>query len=203
MSITDDVERWLEALYAFATDPESVRRRGVMHVGGITSTWKFDQEHDISSATQIRLDLEDRLLPRVERGMPDLAPLLETARDALMALCDAIKCSKHRAMETATFDCREAYRRCVAQLHDQSAPVPEHSHSTGAPGRPSSANLVWPEFRRRMRSGEVLNQIGKEATYLADWLKQTYPGAHPMTEKTIRNTIREEFNTYHVGLKPR
>jgi hypothetical protein len=68
-------------------------------------------------------------------------------------------------------------------------------YSTGAPGRPSSKHLVKPELRRRAENGLLLSTLTEEAGHLSRWLEETHPGAPPMTQKTIENSLRALYHS--------
>jgi hypothetical protein len=72
--------------------------------------------------------------------------------------------------------------------------------ATGAPGRPTSMQLVHPEHQRRLDAGEAEHALRAEATALAVWLKKTHPSAPSLTVKTIENNIRER---HREAMKPR
>jgi len=71
---------------------------------------------------------------------------------------------------------------------------------TGAPGRPTSMQLVHPEHQRRLDAGEAERMLSVEAAALAAWLKKTHPSAPSLTAKTIENNIR---NRHRAAMKPR
>lgn len=71
----------------------------------------------------------------------------------------------------------------------------EPIYRTGVSGKPSSAHLVEPELRRRVKAGEVEPTLKAEAAALAEWLKSQHPQAPPMTAKTIRNRFRGLYRT--------
>lgn len=66
---------------------------------------------------------------------------------------------------------------------------------TGAPGRPTSRQLVELEFERRRLKGEALNTIGAEAEALSRWLRVQHKNQPQMKEVTVANTIRRAFNS--------
>lgn len=72
--------------------------------------------------------------------------------------------------------------------------------ATGAPGRPTSMNLVHPEHQRRLDTGEAERTLSAEAAALAAWLKKAYPSAPSLTAKTIENKIRYR---HRQAMKPR
>ena len=72
--------------------------------------------------------------------------------------------------------------------------------ATGAPGRPTSMQLVHPEHQRRLDAGAAERALSAEAAALAAWLKKTYPNAPSLTVKTIENNIRER---HREAMKPR
>jgi hypothetical protein len=67
-------------------------------------------------------------------------------------------------------------------------------YATGAPGRPTSRQLVETEMERRAETGEMITtSVAKEAAALADWLKCTHPRAPRLSTKTLQNTIAEKW----------
>lgn len=64
---------------------------------------------------------------------------------------------------------------------------------TGAPGRPSNMKLVEVEFARRAQAGKLESSLNREAAWLAEWFKATYPAERPVSPKTIANKLREQF----------
>jgi hypothetical protein len=77
------------------------------------------------------------------------------------------------------------------------APGIEHIYKTGAPGRPTSMQLVEQEHTRRVCAGETAPSIKAEARYLEKWRKDTHPAAPRLTAKTIENKLRE------TGFRPK
>jgi hypothetical protein len=71
-------------------------------------------------------------------------------------------------------------------------------YETGAPGRPTSMNLVIHEFEARYIRGETTSSITQEAVALAEWLANTHPDAAPVTAKTIKNRLAGQFRTRHA-----
>jgi hypothetical protein len=90
----------------------------------------------------------------------------------------------------------QAPRQRTAAESQPPAPPPPESYRTGASGRPSSRHLVQAEFERRVASGTALGTLAEEAAHLVSWLAEAHPSAPPMTEKTIRNTLRESHRAY-------
>jgi hypothetical protein len=74
----------------------------------------------------------------------------------------------------------------------ESAGITSAPYQTGAPGRPTSMQLVAAEHRVRWDRGEALERIGAEAQALAQWLRETHPSAPQLTAKTIRNNLSAE-----------
>lgn len=72
------------------------------------------------------------------------------------------------------------------------------THSTGAPGRPSSYHLVAAEMRRRFAAGDQAPSMLKEAAVLFEWLRNNHPGAARMTEKTIYNRLLDLYRELNV-----
>jgi hypothetical protein len=63
---------------------------------------------------------------------------------------------------------------------------------SGAPGRPTSSQLVRLEYDARWQRGEVEKRIGAEAEALSAWLAKVHPKEVQLTPKTIRNTLSAE-----------
>jgi hypothetical protein len=63
---------------------------------------------------------------------------------------------------------------------------------SGAPGRPTSIQLVWLEYEARWQRSEVEERIGAEAEALSAWLAKFHPKEVQLTPKTIRNTLGAE-----------
>jgi hypothetical protein len=74
----------------------------------------------------------------------------------------------------------------------ESAGITSAPYQTGAPGRPTSMQLVAAEHCARWDRGEALERIGAEAQALAQWLRETHPSAPQPTAKTISNNLRAE-----------
>jgi hypothetical protein len=75
------------------------------------------------------------------------------------------------------------------------APIPEPDdheivHS-GAPGRPTSKQLVVNEHARRITDGKAVQGLTCQAEALGRWLQEKHPSAPRMKVKTIENAIRE------------
>jgi hypothetical protein len=63
---------------------------------------------------------------------------------------------------------------------------------SGAPGRPTSIQLVRLEYDARWQRGDVEKSIVAEAEALSAWLAKVYPKEVQLTPKTIRNTLSAE-----------
>lgn len=74
--------------------------------------------------------------------------------------------------------------------------------SSGAPGRPSSMNLVRHEFKRRKAGKRLKESLAAEAVYLEAWLKSVHPKAPLLKAKTIANNLRGEYRI-HVNVNPK
>jgi hypothetical protein len=68
---------------------------------------------------------------------------------------------------------------------------------TSAPGHKRSRQLIEQEAYRRVMSGELPGTLGEFAVQLADWLRQTHPGASPITVDMVENEIRETWHRRH------
>ena len=66
---------------------------------------------------------------------------------------------------------------------------------SGAPGRPTSMNLIRQEFEARLSRGDSAGSITQEAAALADWLTKAHPEATRVTAKTIKNQLADQFRT--------
>jgi len=77
--------------------------------------------------------------------------------------------------------------------HRVEAPQISPLAPTGAPGRPSNMKLVEAEFSRRAQAGKLESSLNREAAWLAEWFKATYPAERPVSPKTIANKLREQF----------
>jgi hypothetical protein len=69
-------------------------------------------------------------------------------------------------------------------------------YASGAPGRPTSINLVRAEYEARWQRNEVKKEIGAEAEVLSKWLALKHPGAPQLTAKTIRNNLGREHRQH-------
>jgi hypothetical protein len=74
----------------------------------------------------------------------------------------------------------------------ESAALTSPPYETGAPGRPTSMQLVAAEHSARWDRGEALESMGAEAEVLARWLKEAHPKAPRLKPKTIRNNLGAE-----------
>lgn len=79
------------------------------------------------------------------------------------------------------------------KFEDRSEALEPVPYKSGAPGRPSSNNLVKAEYDARCRRGETAPSVKLEAVALADWLSITHPSAPKLTAKTIENQTRAAF----------
>jgi hypothetical protein len=64
---------------------------------------------------------------------------------------------------------------------------------TGAPGRPTSMQLILDEFERRIEAGNVTTGVASQASELRHWIVTTHPYEPHPTAKTIENRIRERY----------
>jgi hypothetical protein len=71
----------------------------------------------------------------------------------------------------------------------------EDTH-TGAPGRPSSRNLVELELNRRIAEDRPVGNATEEAKSLAQWLATKHKECPLMTAKTILNVFRNKIQDY-------
>jgi hypothetical protein len=76
-------------------------------------------------------------------------------------------------------------------------PRPPASYRTGAPGRPSAADFVLDEAKRRIAKKEVTPKVGGLADFsrkLADWYdknRKTFKQLPDLTAGTIENIVRD------------
>jgi len=76
----------------------------------------------------------------------------------------------------------------------QAAPKEPPVYRTELPGRPSIKNLVWREFERRARDGQMQGTVTAESRALAEWASANHPDAPSLpTPRTIENQIRTKF----------
>jgi len=54
-------------------------------------------------------------------------------------------------------------------------------------------NLIRQEFEARHGRGDTASSITKEAAALANWLAKNHPEATPVTAKTIKNQLADQF----------
>ena len=66
-------------------------------------------------------------------------------------------------------------------------------YRTGAPGRPGSSHLVVQEFLRRIKARDLEPTVRGQAVALVEWLRDSHPGAVPVTAKTVENAIRAAY----------
>jgi len=64
---------------------------------------------------------------------------------------------------------------------------------SGAPGRPTSIQLVRLEFQRRVANGELEGSVTREAEHLSCWLATRHPGEPQLKPKSIKNNISAEY----------
>jgi hypothetical protein len=74
----------------------------------------------------------------------------------------------------------------------------EQIYLTGAPGRPTSKQLVVAEYQARIHDKRHETVLKREAETLAAWLAENHPSAPRMSVGTIENAIRER----HRRVKP-
>lgn len=68
---------------------------------------------------------------------------------------------------------------------------------TSAPGHRTSQHLVETEAYRRIMSGMAPETLAAFAQQLLEWLREAYPGAAPMTLKTVEDHIRDTWHRRH------
>jgi hypothetical protein len=64
---------------------------------------------------------------------------------------------------------------------------------SGAPGRPTSRELILGELARRAAEGLLEERVGQQAHVLGRWLSDTHPSHPGGKQTTIENIIRREF----------
>ena len=72
---------------------------------------------------------------------------------------------------------------------------------TGAPGRPTSKQLVEAEFKDRCKRGDVETKLAREGVVLSKWLRDTHSLQPQMTPKTISNVLRTLFHEFQSARK--
>jgi hypothetical protein len=70
---------------------------------------------------------------------------------------------------------------------------------SGAPGRPTSMDLIVKEHARRLETGSVEKAVASEARHLARWLRTTHPLAPTAVAKTIENKIRAAHRRHRAN----
>lgn len=77
-------------------------------------------------------------------------------------------------------------------------------YRTGAPGRPTSMELIITEMERRSAEGEMITtELASEARALAAWLKAKHPAAPQLVAKTLQNTLRQKWRSLGGGKVPK
>ncbi len=72
---------------------------------------------------------------------------------------------------------------------------------THAQGHRTSRQLVEGEAYRRIMSGELPETLDEFARQLLDWVRETHPGAAPMTLNTVEDQIRETWHRRHEMIR--
>jgi hypothetical protein len=67
------------------------------------------------------------------------------------------------------------------------------AYETGAPGRPTSMQLVRSEFESRQRKGLTAPSVTEEACVLSEWLRKSHPEAPQLKPKTIKNQLAKDY----------
>jgi hypothetical protein len=67
---------------------------------------------------------------------------------------------------------------------------------SGAPGRPSSMDIVRNEHKSRCECGAASRSVTEESKFLAQWLKTSHPDTPQPTAKTIKNKISADHRQY-------
>ena len=67
---------------------------------------------------------------------------------------------------------------------------------TGAPGRPTSMQLVEGELERRASDQLLEKSLAEQARVLESWLRETHPSQPRATKTTIENNIRGAFRRF-------
>ena len=92
--------------------------------------------------------------------------------------------------------------KTIAHSEESDAQVFDPDRS-GFPGRPGLAkHLIEQEFERRVAAGEVCDALDDEGRALLAWLKDNHPSAPQPTVKTIKNSIRAQYNRHKPKQRP-
>jgi hypothetical protein len=95
------------------------------------------------------------------------------------------------------------WSRLIVSKEDVRVRWPFHlptARASGAPGRPTSMQLVLDELERRASAG-LEASASAEAEVLAAWLPKAHPSAPKLTAKTIRNKIGSRFRQLQAARK--
>jgi hypothetical protein len=93
---------------------------------------------------------------------------------------------------------REAKPAASPTTNEQTA------YKTGAPGRPTSMQLIEAEMRRRAAAGEMITATCKaEAEWLVGWLELHHPGAPRLKSKTISNNRSGLWQSLKASMIPK
>jgi hypothetical protein len=68
---------------------------------------------------------------------------------------------------------------------------------SAVPGHAKSLHLIEAEAYRRIMSGEAPVTLDEFAQQLLNWLRQSHPGAAPITLATVETQIRETWHRRH------
>ena len=72
---------------------------------------------------------------------------------------------------------------------------------TSVPGDRTTQHLIESEAYRRIMSGKAPDTLSEFAQQLLDWLRETYPGATPMTLTTVEDQIRATWHRRHEMIR--
>jgi hypothetical protein len=135
---------------------------------------------------------DKRLWPSDDRHWETLWEALKDAEDECKrhGLMDAAKKSKIKQIKKKRQVVCDRRKVLASGRGDAS------QYRTGAPGRPTSRQLIEGEFDRRVAAGDVLSTLAAEAKHLESWLQLEHPDAPSMTARTIENTIRDKYQRH-------
>jgi hypothetical protein len=105
---------------------------------------------------------------------------------------DEVFSKKDRPTTEHYHGCQLLVRESDVRYHWKSQARPEPP-KTGAPGRPSSMDLVLVEFAGRLARGETASSRDAESKELARWLAEKHSEMPKCTAKTILNKLPPAF----------
>lgn len=99
-------------------------------------------------------------------------------------------------IDFSTFEFVEPGKHSVEDHASRSIPL-----QSGAPGRPTSVQLVRAELRRMLDTGEIRSSQAAWARDLSDWLARSWPEAPQLSVKSLGNSLRSELREAVLKLK--